>query len=593
LSYTCNCHDGYEKAVGNQGGETCVEIDECTTLGGIDSCSNGKCVDEILGYKCECDPGYQVDTNEDGLEECSPVICGFPPVVDHATNPRSNEKLGFPEFTEYTCAVGHTLDGTAEGEVNFEISCEADAAFTGVKECKAIDCGKMPTVENAEASHEGLFYPEKATYTCAEGHQSQVNGALTGKTEWEVTCADDGTLSGMVEEGCHRVSCGRPDVKQFAAFNAKELVYEDTVKYTCNNGYTTTGLHDGATSFTMVCGADQLMFEEEEPKSEGGTVCSPVTCGIPPQVDHAEMPLLEFFYMQQFQVFCDKGFTQNGEPDGEETFIVKCNDKGNFEGIDTCKPVTCGKPKGTDTSTSEDGEKFFKEIGKWHCKEGYSVDGKKKGGKSFEKMCTANGAFGDSAPNDCVDIDFCLGGPCGFNGVCTDSGPGVTSPGYECTCNEGFELGTRENGGPTCKADDCAGNPCGQGGACTDLSKTGGAPGQYTCECEDGYQLEQPEPGMYTCKRRSCGIVPDVHHLAEVDGVYVHTQDDEPMIDEFTSRFILKSFLWLSSPAQLATPAMAVWDPRASLSRSSACIQASSLVLSIQQPSASLFVATT
>ena len=59
LSYTCDCHKGFETAVSKQGGETCEEINECVTLSGDDLCtSNGQCVDKILGYNCECNDGY-------------------------------------------------------------------------------------------------------------------------------------------------------------------------------------------------------------------------------------------------------------------------------------------------------------------------------------------------------------------------------------------------------------------------------------------------------------------------------------------------------------------------------------------------------
>ena len=60
-------------------------------------------------------------------------------------------------------------------------------------------------------------------------------------------------------DGCHRVSCGRPDTKQFAAFNAKELLYQDSVKYTCNEGYTTTGKVDGGSDFSLECFGDKMI----------------------------------------------------------------------------------------------------------------------------------------------------------------------------------------------------------------------------------------------------------------------------------------------------------------------------------------------
>jgi hypothetical protein len=589
LSYTCDCHPGFQTAVSKDGGETCEEIDECMTLGGVDACTdNGKCVDKLLGYNCECNDGYEVTTTESGLEECSPVVCGNPPAIEHSSTGAAGEKLGFPDVAEYTCGAGYTLDGKATGEVNFEVSCDADKSFGGKKECKPVDCGKLPTLKNAEASKEDLKFPDEARYTCAKGHET-----VNGKEAFAVSCADDGQFTEMLE-GCFPVVCGRPDSKLFSAFNAVVLTFQDKVTYTCNEGYTITGKADGAPDFSMECFGDKSIKEEEDPKFEechcskcgsdkpkafGGqcppesdacsalvdgpgcyssaqstcdcesgqtmfknTVCMPVTCGVPPSVENAESPHATFFYMQQFQVFCDKGYSTNGQPDGEDGFVAKCAKTGEFEGMQECKPVSCGKPTATEGAESSDPEQVFLDSATWTCKDGYSTNGRKNGPTTFEKMCTANGAYGDSEPKDCMDIDFCYGSPCGYNGECTDSGSGVTGPGYECTCNEGFEMGERENGGPYCKADDCAGDPCGKGGSCTDLSKADppGPEGSYTCDCEDGFELDKSDPKKPTCSRRSCGTLVDIKHLSNTK---VNTQTGEDAtVDSFTGRHVLKSF---------------------------------------------------
>ena len=50
-----------------------------------------------------------------------------------------------------------------------------------MKECMPIDCGALPAKDNAEKSAESLVYPEKASYTCAEGHETEA-----AKSSWEV-----------------------------------------------------------------------------------------------------------------------------------------------------------------------------------------------------------------------------------------------------------------------------------------------------------------------------------------------------------------------------------------------------------------------
>jgi hypothetical protein len=155
-----------------------------------------------------------------------------------------------------------------------------------------------------------------------------------------------------------------------------------------------------------------------------------------------------------------------------------------------------------------------------------------------------------------MDIDFCAAGPCGKNGVCTDSGVGVTDPGYSCECHPGYEVVEREDGtGPTCSADDCAGNPCGPGGACFDMSKADppGPQGTYSCECEPGYEVvktkdgKNGEPSEYTCKRVECGIVPTIQNTRkDITGKMIlklNTWDSgEDKVDDFTGLPVLKSF---------------------------------------------------
>eukprot|EP00929_Paragymnodinium_shiwhaense_P017573 TRINITY_DN126_c0_g1_i2.p1 TRINITY_DN126_c0_g1~~TRINITY_DN126_c0_g1_i2.p1 ORF type:complete len:3378 (+),score=908.37 TRINITY_DN126_c0_g1_i2:86-10135(+) len=600
LGYTCNCEAGFKATLSQNGVETCEQIDECLTMGGTEACTtNGKCIDELLGYKCECDSGYEVTTGETGEQDanageaCTPVVCGQPPAVTNGITPKASVKLFYTDDAEFTCAVGYTTNGKADGNDNFMVRCEADEKFSGVEECKPVECGDTLTIEKSKKDKESLVFPEIAKYTCEKGYET-----YDGHKKFEVACSELGSLS--EPEKCTAVSCGRPDTKPFTSFNNKELYFEDTVTYTCNEGYTTTGKADGGKTLEYECAANkQIASKGTGPKecdcfgcgtstssdayeschpaqdtcsasanevsygcytdapetcdcntktyteaSAKDGVCMPVTCGVPENVEHAEMTFLEMFYGQQSQIFCDSGYTVDGTAKGEASFTIKCASTGQFEGYMTCKPVSCGKPgeKALGGASSEDGEKFFRETATWNCKEGYSVDGKKNGGTSFEKMCTANGAYGDSSPSDCIDIDYCYGNPCTVNGMCTDSGPGAVGPGYSCECADGFELTTRSDGTPTCKADDCAGDPCGEGGACTDLSKADppGPAGEYSCECEEGYDLIKPEPKKYTCKRKECGVLPAITNS---DSISVKTASGkEPVTDAFTDRYRMFSF---------------------------------------------------
>jgi hypothetical protein len=563
LGYTCDCKEGFQASLSNEGMETCEQVDECDVLGGTMACTmNGKCVDGLSEYKCECDAGYEVSTGAEDLEECTPVVCGAAPSIPHATAPEEGQKISFPGVVDYTCAVGYTLDGHATGANDFSVSCEASRILSGKQQCKPIDCGLVGKVDNAKADKGSLTFGQSATYTCDVGHETG-----SGLRSFSVSCSETGVLSAATEL-CEPVSCGRPDKRLFASFNNAEVFFPNKVAYTCNEGYTTTGQAAGAATFQVTCHdtkelketsllqidqpfRDSYDYYEELPPLEAPrepTICMPISCGVPARVPFTEgVPHTERFYMDQFQVFCDSGFTVDGTSGGEATFTAKCAKTGNYENLQTCKRVSCGVPAELEGSLSTDPEKLFEESATWTCKDGYSTDGKKTGNTKFAKMCTANGVFGDSSPSDCLDIDFCYGQPCGFNGVCTDLGDGIVGPGYECTCGEGFETIMRPDGTPTCKADDCEGDPCGIGGACTDLSKATppGPQGQYSCDCLEGYRLHGHD-GKYTCTRASCGVLPEVHHLDKtynLDGFMVKTFSGKPaQMDSFYNRPHLESF---------------------------------------------------
>mmetsp|Transcript_72676 Transcript_72676/g.160690 ORF Transcript_72676/g.160690 Transcript_72676/m.160690 type:complete len:845 (+) Transcript_72676:1-2535(+) len=307
-------------------------------------------------------------------------------------------------------------------------------------------------------------------------------------------------------------------------------------------GYTISGVADAPSSFTLSCEARGSLV--------GMQSCMAVKCGMPTPIRHVPVPRHEFFYPQQYEAFCESGYTLDQDPHGVKSFMVACSATGSFVGAKECKPVTCGVPPALEGATSSDTPSFLREIATSACQPGYSVDGTPEGATSFRRMCQASGEYGRPAPSACMDIDYCLGNPCTSNGVCKDSGVGVPAPGYSCECYEGFEVRLQENGGQRCSADDCAGAPCGVGGTCTDLSKLGGAQGQYRCECEPGYELVEPEDGGGpTCRRVVCGALrPQIAHVQVERGstlptVVVATWSREAAdIDAFVGTPILKSF---------------------------------------------------
>jgi len=230
--------------------------------------------------------------------------------------------------------------------------------------------------------------------------------------------------------------------------------------------------------------------------------CSAIACGVPGHVAHAEMLAIHYIYPDSFEVSCHSGYTLDATPYGASTYMVACGLDGEFSALHTCEPVECGSAESTSRATASSGSYHFGQKADWTCNVGYTTSGAPSGKTTFKKECQANGDFGTASPSDCVDVDFCHDNPCGANGVCYDSGEGITGPGYSCECYEGYEVKESNDGSPTCSADDCQGDPCGAGGTCYDLSENGQA-GLYTCECDLGYSFVSGESP--TCERIQCG----------------------------------------------------------------------------------------
>ena len=79
-----------------------------------------------------------------------------------------------------------------------------------------------------------------------------------------------------------RVTCGNPPLVTMAAYDGKQYFYEDKVSYTCQDGYSITGLIGGDKNFEIECQDDGTF---EDPDS-----CNPVQCGVPPPLPNGIRP---------------------------------------------------------------------------------------------------------------------------------------------------------------------------------------------------------------------------------------------------------------------------------------------------------------
>ena len=125
--------------------------------------------------------------------------------------------------------------------------------------------------------------------------------------------------------------------------------------------------------------------------------------------DHAQMPLSEIVCMEQFQAESENGYSTTGDITGETTCVVQCVAGAKMKGINTCRPVSCGRPVdrvgATFTPAASPTNIVFRETAKWTCKEGFSANGAVEGETPFERICQASGEFGADVVTDCKAAD--------------------------------------------------------------------------------------------------------------------------------------------------------------------------------------------
>jgi hypothetical protein len=187
----------------------------------------------------------------DGRETCVPKVCGSPEDVDHAKS-QVIGKVSFPGTVQYICDEGYSLDGDAQGATGFFMECEDSGRFGKAKteadasvECKPVECTKgIPKVSNSDGQDTGKFvFPETRAVKCMKGFTT--SGEASGGKKFTTSCTSGGIVAGV--ESCNRVTCGSAPNVAKSSFELRAYSFEEKVKYTCEPGYSITGLHGGKT----------------------------------------------------------------------------------------------------------------------------------------------------------------------------------------------------------------------------------------------------------------------------------------------------------------------------------------------------------
>jgi len=194
-----------------------------------------------------------------------------------------------------------------------------------------------------------------------------------------------------------------------SATKSSSAVFNETVRFGCEKGFSTDGTAEGPTSFSMMCQATGEFVEVEDGFKTGGWGhgCKPISCGDPQDAPNSFRPSKKLLYADSVEYECFKGFTLDGEKAGKTKFQVECQEDGTLTQVQQCLPKACGKPLPEQVlyaSTKDEGVVRYPMNTEVICKDGYSVGGDPNGNKTFVVTCASSGDFEKYDPKTCLPV---------------------------------------------------------------------------------------------------------------------------------------------------------------------------------------------
>ncbi|KAM9805516.1 CUB and sushi domain-containing protein 3-like isoform 3-T3 [Syngnathus typhle] len=320
--------------------------------------------------------------------------CGDPGTPAHASREAGNFKVR--SKVRFTCAVGHTLYGSAER------ICFPNGTWSGRQPfCKPVQCANPGTPAHGRVSRvDGTTFSHSIAYSCMEGY------FLSGQPSRQ--CLANGTWSGIAPN-CTMITCGEPGVPANGLRFGDDTAVGHNVLFMCQPGFVMIGGHHNV---TRTC-------------THNGTwagpipTCKVVTCARPPSIPHSVLEGSVWEWGTSVSYSCVSGY--------ELSFpaVVTCAGNGTWSGdLPQCLPKFCGDP-GTPAKGRREGPSFiFKSEVTFNCVAPYVLVG------STRRMCREDGTWSGSQPR-CIEPTRT-----------TCENPGVPEHGF-MNYTTGFKVGSR------------------------------------------------------------------------------------------------------------------------------------------------------
>uniref|UniRef100_A0A8C7GAZ9 CUB and Sushi multiple domains 3 n=2 Tax=Oncorhynchus TaxID=8016 RepID=A0A8C7GAZ9_ONCKI len=291
--------------------------------------------------------------------------CGDPGTPVHASREASNFHLR--SKVRFTCAVGHTLYGSAER------ICFPNGTWSGRQPfCKPVHCGNPGTPAHGRIFRvDGTTFTHSVVYSCMDGYL--LSGTPTRH------CLANGTWSGTASN-CTMISCIDPGVPANGLRFGEDFTVGHNVTFMCQPGYlieaggatTRTCTHNGTWSATT-------------------PICKVVTCPPPPPIHNGLVEGSVFEWGTSVSYSCLPGY--------ELSFpaILTCVGLGSWRGdLPQCLPKFCGDP-GTPAKGKREGRSLiYKSEVTFSCSAPYVLVG------STTRICQDDSTWSGSQPR-CIE----------------------------------------------------------------------------------------------------------------------------------------------------------------------------------------------
>jgi CUB/sushi domain-containing protein len=418
------------------------------------TCDAGYTVSGMSAVTCQADGTWSASA-----PTCVPKDCG---ALTAPTNGNvATTVTTFGASATYSCSMGYVLGA---GGTRL---CGADGKWTGTAPtCSIVDCGTLTAPTNGSVSAPKTTYGQVATYSCMTGYGP--SGSATR------TCQASGAWDGMAPT-CVVANCPALSGPAGGTVSAPTLTYGSTATYSCNMGYTMSGM---STRTCQPGGSTMGTWSGTAP------TCTIVDCGALTAPTSGTVAAPTTTYGSTAMYSCNTGYGPSG------SVSRSCQADGTWSGTAaTCTIKNCGVLSGPTNGTVSAPTTTYGAMATYGCNVGYSVVG------TATRSCQGDGTWSGAAPS-CSPKD-CLGLAAPANG--SVSAPTTTYGSvatYSCSIGYGASGsstrtcqadGTWSGTAPTCVIANCPALSSPTGGSVSAPTLTFGSTATYSCMT--GYNL--------------------------------------------------------------------------------------------------------